>query len=110
MSRLYKRDNQGGKRATIRIASWCRSVMIIAAKIVVRKRTDLNFFNFFGREPEVRRAWACQGTKKTKPDLTCGRPPVERGWLGFVPRCLVLVAVRQHPLHEAGCRCRARDR
>jgi hypothetical protein len=37
----------------------------------------------------------------TKPDLTCGPPPVERG-LGFVPRCLVLLAVRQHPLHDAG--------
>jgi hypothetical protein len=37
----------------------------------------------------------------TKPDLTCGPPPVERG-LGFVPRCLVLLGVRQHPLHDAG--------
>jgi len=37
----------GGKRATIWIASWCRSVMIIAAKIVVRKRTDLENFLYF---------------------------------------------------------------
>src|SRR5436190_12462789 len=37
----------GGKRATIRIASWCRGVMIIAAKIVVRKRTDLKSFLYF---------------------------------------------------------------
>ena len=37
----------GGKRATIRIASRRRSVMIIAAKIVVRKRTDLEIFYIF---------------------------------------------------------------
>jgi hypothetical protein len=43
-----KRDTMGGKRATIRIASRCRSVMIIAAKMVVRKRTDLKNFYIFG--------------------------------------------------------------
>ena len=35
--RLVWRDNLGGKRATIRMASQCRGVVMIAAMIVARK-------------------------------------------------------------------------